>query len=155
MEKNGKYFAVENVISIPFSRFPEECDRLPRDRPLILADSVGVNSKKAFLLLQERGYTEIANLNGGIVDWERDGLPTKIIDDEMLIGQCACKLRPKKIYRSRRTEEEARRREPLVSPGARLSAAAAAAWPAMARRVRRGRAIKPAQEAGRCAGGSG
>lgn len=106
MEMNGKYFAVEDVISIPFSRFPEECDRLPRDRPLILADSVGVNSKKAFLLLQERGYTEIANLNGGIVDWERDGLPTKIIDDEMLIGQCACKLRPKKVYRSRRTEEE-------------------------------------------------
>lgn len=73
---------------------------------MILADAVGVNSKKAFLLLQERGYTEIANLNGGIVDWERDGLPTKIIDDEMLIGQCACKLRPKKVYRSRRTEEE-------------------------------------------------
>jgi len=103
IEMNGKHFGVEAVIPIPFHRFPSEFATLPRDAPLILADSVGLNSKQAVLLLQAQGYTEVANLNGGIVDWEKDGLPTDVVDDEVLTGQCACKLRPKKVYRPKQS----------------------------------------------------
>ncbi|NLI74855.1 MAG: rhodanese-like domain-containing protein [Candidatus Riflebacteria bacterium] len=101
MEMNGKSFAVEDVVLLPYSHLAEEFATLPRDRPLILADSVGLNSKQAVLFLKEHGFSEIANLNGGIIDWEKDGLPTDIDDDEVLIGQCACKLRPKKLFRKK------------------------------------------------------
>lgn len=44
--------------------------------------------------LQEHGYTEVANLNGGIHDWDDAGLPTRVGD--LWTGQCACQLRPRK-----------------------------------------------------------
>jgi rhodanese-related sulfurtransferase len=99
MEMNGKRFIVPNMISLPMKQFARDYASLPQDKPLILADSVGLKSKEAVIFLLGKGYTEIANLNGGIIDWEKDGLPTDVNDDEVLTGQCACKLRPKKVYR--------------------------------------------------------
>lgn len=99
MEMNGKKFIVPEVIALPAPQLAAEYEKLPRDKPLILADSVGLKSKEAVLFLMTKGYTLIANLNGGIVDWQGDGLPTDINDDEVLAGGCACKLRPKKVYR--------------------------------------------------------
>jgi hypothetical protein len=46
-----------------------------------------------FLLL--KGFTNIANLAGGIVEWEQDGLPLKIDITEQLSGSCVCQLRPR------------------------------------------------------------
>lgn len=100
-EMNGKQFAIGNVVSIPFSALPSEYHTLSKEAPLIIADSVGLKSKKAVLFLLSQGYTKIANLNGGIIDWETAGLPTDVNDDEVLIGQCACRLRPKKAWRPR------------------------------------------------------
>ncbi|MBF0408555.1 MAG: rhodanese-like domain-containing protein [Candidatus Riflebacteria bacterium] len=99
MEMNGKKFTVPNLIYLPSKQFSENFASLPKDKPLILADSVGLKSKEAILFLMDKGYTNIANLNGGIIDWEKDKLPTEVDDDEILTGQCACKLRPKKVYR--------------------------------------------------------
>lgn len=98
-EMNGKQFAAGQVVSIPFSALSSEYHTLSKETPLIIADSVGLKSKKAVLFLMSQGYTNIANLNGGIIDWETDGLPTDVNDDEVLIGQCACRLRPKKEWR--------------------------------------------------------
>ncbi|MFZ2961301.1 MAG: rhodanese-like domain-containing protein [Candidatus Ozemobacteraceae bacterium] len=99
MEMNGKKFIVPDVIYVPMKQLTQEFEKIPKDKPLILADSVGMKSKEAVLFLMKNGYTNIANLNGGIIDWEKDKLPTDINDDEVLAGQCACKLRPKKVYR--------------------------------------------------------
>ena len=99
MEMNGKRFAVDQVMTLPFSLLKNDLASLPAATPLIFADSVGMNSKQAVQLAQANGFVDVANLNGGIVDWERDGLPTDIRDEEVLIGQCACKLAPKKAYR--------------------------------------------------------
>ena len=99
MEMNGKKFIVPDVICLPTKQFAREFEKLPKDKPLIMADSVGLKSKEAVLFLMQKGYTNIANLNGGIIDWEKDNLPTDVNDDEVLAGGCACKLRPKKVYR--------------------------------------------------------
>ncbi len=89
-----KAFAVPGVIELPFSRFASGCDSLPRDRPLILADAVGLYSREAAALLQARGFTDVASLNGGISRWEDERLPLHADPANLLQGGCACRLRP-------------------------------------------------------------
>ena len=94
----GKQFDVKNILFIPNKTLKEKFNLLPKDKPLIIADSVGLRSKNAVLFLKENGYENIANLNGGIVDWELDKLPMKIDEGELLTGSCLCKLKPKKSF---------------------------------------------------------
>jgi rhodanese-related sulfurtransferase len=90
-----KRFDVPKVINIPKSLLPDNYVNLPREIPLILADSVGLRSHEAIEFLLSKGFTNIANLAGGIVDWERDGLPLKIDKTEQLDGSCICQLKPR------------------------------------------------------------
>ncbi len=90
-----KCFDVPNVIYIPKSTIAEKYRDLPVDVPLIIADSVGLRSHEAMEFLLEMGFTNIANLAGGIVEWEHDGLPLKKDITEQLDGSCACQLRPR------------------------------------------------------------
>lgn len=99
MEKNGREFQVKTRVSLPWRRFEEESALLPRDRPLILADCVGIHSKEAARLLLSRGYEQVASLIGGMVDWLGDGLPVVTDHGEQLTGSCTCQLRPAKAYR--------------------------------------------------------
>ncbi|MGM0408493.1 MAG: rhodanese-like domain-containing protein [Bacteroidota bacterium] len=88
-----KMFNVEEIIFCPQSILEENLNELPKDKPLIIADSTGINSKKAMLFLKEKGYENMANMAGGMVEWERDGLPVKEDKTERLSGSCACMLR--------------------------------------------------------------
>jgi len=90
-----KCFDVPNVIYIPKSTIAEKYRDLPVDVPLIIADSVGLRSHEAMEFLLEMGFINIANLAGGIVEWEHDGLPLKKDITEQLDGSCACQLRPR------------------------------------------------------------
>jgi rhodanese-related sulfurtransferase len=90
-----KRFDVPEVIHIPNSELSEKYASLPRNVPLIIADSVGLRSHEAMELLMSKGFKNIANLAGGIVDWERDGLPLKKDITEQLDGSCVCQLRPR------------------------------------------------------------
>jgi len=93
---NYKQFDVPNVIFAPNSELKNYFSKLPTDQPLIIADSAGLRSREAMLFLLNKGYLNIANLAGGIVEWERDGLPLKIDEGEALMGACVCRLRPRK-----------------------------------------------------------
>ena len=90
-----KCFDVPVVIYMPGSRLSEEYHSLPAGIPLIIADSVGLRSHEAMEFLLGRGLRNIANLAGGIVEWEHDGLPLKIDRTEQLDGSCVCQLRPR------------------------------------------------------------
>lgn len=90
-----KNFDVPEVIHLPFSILAEEYHKLPTNVPLIIADSVGLRSHEAMVLLQSKGFTNIANLAGGIVDWEHDGLPLRKDITEQLDGSCICQLKPR------------------------------------------------------------
>ena len=93
---NGfKMFGVPEVIYLPMSRFREEYRILPADRPLILADSSGFKSREATLFLLEKGYSPVANMAGGLVEWERDGMPLNTDINERLTGSCMCQLKPR------------------------------------------------------------
>jgi rhodanese-related sulfurtransferase len=90
-----KNFDVPGLIYMPKSRVEQEYKNLPVDRPLIIADSVGLRSHEVMELLASKGYKNIANLAGGLVEWEQDGLPLRIDITEQLGGSCVCQLRPR------------------------------------------------------------
>ena len=93
-ETHYKGFDVEEVIYIDHEEIKERYTGLPQDKFLVIADSVGLHSKEVLEFLKGKGFTLLANLNGGIFDWERDGLPLKINKKEKLTGSCACMLKP-------------------------------------------------------------
>ena len=91
-----KMFDVPGVIYCPFSILEETYPDLPKDKPMIFADAAGLHSKEAVKFLIYKGFgNRIANMAGGLVEWERDGLPLIIDKSEKLSGSCMCQLRPR------------------------------------------------------------
>lgn len=90
-----KTFDIPELICIPKSKLEEEYTNLPVDKYLIFADAVGLRSKEAVIFLKIKGFEKIANMAGGIVDWERDGLPLKTDISGRLSGSCMCQLKPR------------------------------------------------------------
>lgn len=87
-----KDFGVAGKQWCPFSDFKKLLATLPKDKSLIVADCVGIHSKEAVVELMKNGFTRVANLAGGIFDWERDGLPMSS-DFETLGGPCMCQIK--------------------------------------------------------------
>jgi sulfur-carrier protein adenylyltransferase/sulfurtransferase len=54
---------------IPLGELPQRVAELDRDRDLIVHCKMGGRSAKAVALLQERGFTRVRNLKGGILAW--------------------------------------------------------------------------------------
>ena len=93
-----KMFGVPEVIYCPFSILEETYKHLPENKAMIFADAAGLHSKEAVKLLMGKGLVDrIANLAGGLVEWERDEMPLIIDKSEKLSGSCMCQLRPRNI----------------------------------------------------------
>jgi rhodanese-related sulfurtransferase len=91
-----KMMEVPEVIYCPLSMLESACEALPWERPLIFADCAGLRSREAVELLAGKGFGDrIANMAGGLVEWERDELPLVIDKSERLSGACMCQLRPR------------------------------------------------------------
>ncbi len=61
--------------NIPFIDIMEGRYNLPKDKSVLLICSIGGRSFAAVQLLQEKGYTEVYNLDGGLQAWRRAALP--------------------------------------------------------------------------------
>ena len=103
---NFKMFNVENVIYLPYRDLAGSYSDLPRDRLLIFADAVGLRSRESALFMNEHGYENAFNMAGGIVDWERDGLPLTSDISNRLSGSCMCQLKAREAGRGRMGEGE-------------------------------------------------
>ncbi len=88
-----KRFDVPELLHCHSEEIGDFFHHLPSNKPIIVADAVGIHSKEVVAFLLEKGYTMVANLVGGIHDWERDGLPLIINKDETMTGGCMCMLR--------------------------------------------------------------
>ncbi len=86
---------VPEIFLLPLSVFKKEWYKLPRNRYLILADSSGLKSRKLVSFLKENGFDKAAQMAGGFLEWERDGLPVREDINERLTGACACQLKPR------------------------------------------------------------
>jgi rhodanese-related sulfurtransferase len=67
-------YDVENIINIPLSEFEDKMVDLPKDKHLIIACRSGKRSLKAANILVDNGYTNLANLEGGILAWQKKNL---------------------------------------------------------------------------------
>ncbi len=100
-----KMFGVKNLVYIPFSSLVSSYEQLPTEIPLIFADAVGLHSREAVKFMMEHGYENVANLAGGIVDWERDGLPVTTDKSLRLTGSCMCQLKPRERKHNKQEEK--------------------------------------------------
>jgi rhodanese-related sulfurtransferase len=91
-----KDFGLSGKLVCPYTELEKSFKTLPKDRLLIIADCVGIHSKEAAKMLLENGYSNVANMAGGIADWERDGLPMKK-DIELMGGQCPCQIKSRTV----------------------------------------------------------
>jgi rhodanese-related sulfurtransferase len=103
---NFKMFHVDRVLYLPLSELEKSYRDLPADQPLILADAVGLRSREGVLFMNSHGYENVANMAGGIVDWERDGLPVTTDVSNRLSGSCMCQLKRREGGKRRRGEME-------------------------------------------------
>ena len=88
-----KAFDVPDVLYCPWQDLDQFIDRLPVDREIIVADSSGIQGREAMELLISRGFKQVAGLAGGIIEWERDGLPLLLDNQARLSGSCMCQLK--------------------------------------------------------------
>jgi len=74
-EREQKFVA--GSISIPLNHLAERIDDLPKDRPLLVYCAGGYRSSIAASLLQQRGFTNVSEIAGGLAAWEAAKLPVK------------------------------------------------------------------------------
>ena len=66
---------IPGAMLIPLSQFVARQGELPAGRALIMQCRSGGRSGQAALALRTSGRANVANLAGGIIDWEAAGLP--------------------------------------------------------------------------------
>jgi rhodanese-related sulfurtransferase len=90
-----KAFDLERVYYFSPQQLREQYSKLPDKCFLILADSAGLKSNEMVRFLMQKGFSQVAELAGGFVEWERDGMPILLDINERLSGACACQLKPR------------------------------------------------------------
>jgi len=72
-ERDEKFVA--GSVNIPLNHLAERLNELPTDRPLLLYCAGGYRSSIAASLLQREGFTQVAEIAGGLAAWETAHLP--------------------------------------------------------------------------------
>jgi SulP family sulfate permease len=63
---------------MPLRHIIEDAERLPRDRPILLVCRSGRRSTRAMHWLIGLGFSEVANLKGGLLSWKAMGRPVEV-----------------------------------------------------------------------------
>lgn len=75
----GEYAQVRapGAVLMPLSAFVQRHRELPQDRPLLMICRSGARSAQATAFLIGNGWPDVANVAGGMLAWERAGLPVR------------------------------------------------------------------------------
>ncbi|MCE7995354.1 MAG: molybdopterin-synthase adenylyltransferase MoeB [Roseivirga sp.] len=66
-------------LNIPLGQLKEQLEQIPGDKQVVVHCKSGVRSAQAINLLKQEGYTNLLNLEGGILAWQKE------IDSEMAV----------------------------------------------------------------------
>ncbi len=67
------------AVHIPLSQLPNQLTKLEahKERPIVAYCRSGARSAQACEILLKAGFPTLYNLNGGIIEWQNQGLPTQ------------------------------------------------------------------------------
>lgn len=68
-------YDIPGVIHIPLSVFESRYTEIPKDKQVVMMCRSGRRSQQAYNLLKEKGYTNMTNMEGGMLQWQAQGLP--------------------------------------------------------------------------------
>lgn len=68
---------IPGITLIPMNSVPSRLSEIPTDKTVVLACRSGNRSGQVFQYLKAQGFTNIHNLEGGIVAWQGAGLPVE------------------------------------------------------------------------------
>ena len=71
-ERSDKY--IEGSVHLPLNRLKRQLQDVPRDRPVVIQCAGGYRSAIAASILANQGWSEIADMVGGLAAWEEAGL---------------------------------------------------------------------------------
>jgi rhodanese-related sulfurtransferase len=65
-----------DVVTIPMNEVPARLAELPQDRPIACLCHHGARSQRVAMFLAHQGYTDVANIAGGIDAWSQERDPS-------------------------------------------------------------------------------
>lgn len=69
-------YDVTNIKNIPLGELESRLAEVPKDKQVIVVCRSGKRSGNAYAILKENGFTNMANMQGGVLAWSEKGLPT-------------------------------------------------------------------------------
>jgi rhodanese-related sulfurtransferase len=75
-EFSGELGHIPGAVLIPLGELRGRLGELSRERPVITVCRSGARSAQASLILEKAGFSRVANLAGGMLRWNSEGLPT-------------------------------------------------------------------------------
>jgi sulfur dioxygenase len=75
IETDEESAQIDNAQLIPINELRDRLDEVPTDKPVVTICRSGKRSVLAYSILKENGRDEVANIQGGLLRWQREGLP--------------------------------------------------------------------------------
>lgn len=70
-------YDVSNIINIPLSVFEDRFNEIPKDKEVVVVCRSGGRSLRAAGFLVNHDYTNVVNMEHGMIRWTTKGFPTK------------------------------------------------------------------------------
>jgi glyoxylase-like metal-dependent hydrolase (beta-lactamase superfamily II)/rhodanese-related sulfurtransferase len=71
-EFTGPLGHIHGAVLIPLGELAQRAAELARDRPVVAVCRAGSRSAQATVILRQAGFTDVANLSGGMLRWRAD-----------------------------------------------------------------------------------
>lgn len=68
---------IPNVTLIPMGQVPNRLSEIPKDKTVILTCRSGNRSGQVADFLRQQGYSNVHNMEGGILAWQQAGYPVQ------------------------------------------------------------------------------
>jgi len=76
-EYTGPLGRIPGAVPIPLGELSGRTGELTKDQPIVAVCRAGGRSAQATLMLQQAGFTKVANLPGGMLRWRGEGHPVE------------------------------------------------------------------------------
>ena len=76
-EMDERLGRIKGAKVLPLNELKDRMAEVPQDRPVITVCHAGMRSGQATVILRQGGFTRLANMRGGMLMWNQQGLPVE------------------------------------------------------------------------------